>query len=52
MNKLLLILINKVGKAVRDTIKKIGGTMQEDLPTPKKSIKELEKEELLKIGKK
>ena len=39
----------EVGKAVRDTIKKLGGTMPEDLPTPKKSIKELEKEELLKI---
>lgn len=34
----------KVGKAIRDTIKKLGGTMPEDLPTPKKSIKELEKE--------
>lgn len=31
----------KVGKAVRDTIEKLGGTMPEDLPTPKKSIKEL-----------
>lgn len=35
----------RVGKAVRDTIKELGGTMPEDLPTPKKSIKELEKEE-------
>ena len=35
----------KVGKAIRDTIKKLGGTMPEDLPTPKKSIKELEKEQ-------
>ena len=34
----------KVGKAIRETIKKLGGTMPEDLPTPKKSIKELEKE--------
>ena len=40
----------KVGKAVRDTIKKIGGTMPENLPTPKKSIKELEKEEIRKIN--
>ena len=40
----------KVGKAVRDTIKKIGGTMPENLPTPKKSIKELEKEEMRKIN--
>ena len=35
----------KVGKAIRDTIKKLGGTMPEDLPTPKKSIKDLEKEQ-------
>ena len=35
---------NKVGKAVRETIKKLGGTMPENLPTPEKSIKELEKE--------
>lgn len=34
----------KVGKAVRDTIKKLGGTMPEELPTPEKSLKELEKE--------
>ena len=39
----------KVGKAVRDTIKKLGGTMPEDLPTPEKSIKQIEKEELNKI---
>ena len=38
-----------VGQAVRETIKKIGGTMPEKLPTPEKSIKELEKEELNKI---
>ncbi len=35
---------NRVGKAVRNTIKKLGGTMPENLPTPKKGIKELEKE--------
>ena len=34
----------KVGKEVRNTIKRIGGTMPEDLPTPNKSLKELEKE--------
>ena len=34
-----------VGKAIRDTIKKIGGTMPENLPTPNKSIKQIEKEE-------
>ena len=33
-----------VGKSIRETIKKIGGTMPEDLTTPKKSLKELEKE--------
>lgn len=39
----------KVGKAIRKTIKELGNTMPEELPTPKKSIKELEKEELKKI---
>jgi DNA-damage-inducible protein D len=33
-----------VGVEVRNTIKKIGGTMPEDLPTPKKSLKQLNKE--------
>ncbi len=32
----------QVGKAVRETIKELGGTMPEELPTPEKSIKELE----------
>ena len=35
----------EVGKVVRNTIKELGGTMPEDLPTPTKIIKELEKEE-------
>ena len=35
---------NLVGKEVRNTIKRLGGTMPEDLLTPKKSLKELEKE--------
>ena len=34
-----------VGKEVRETIKRLGGTMPEDLPTPEKSIKQLEREE-------
>ena len=34
----------RVGKAVRDTIRELGGTMPEELPTPNKSLKELEKE--------
>lgn len=38
-----------VGNAIRETIKSLGGTMPEDLPTPEKSIKELEREELKKI---
>lgn len=32
----------QVGKAVRQTIEDLGGTMPEDLPAPDKSIKELE----------
>ena len=39
----------KVGKKVRETIKELGGTMPEDLPTPDKSLKELEKESNKKI---
>jgi len=34
-----------VGRKVRDTIKEIGGTMPEDLPTPEKSIKQIERAE-------
>ena len=37
----------KVGKEIRNTIKKLGGTMPENLPTPKKSLKELEKNKKL-----
>lgn len=33
-----------VGNEVRQTIKRLGGTMPEDLPTPEKSIKKIEKE--------
>ena len=33
----------EVGKEVRNSIKRLGGTMPEDLPTPEKSLKELEK---------
>lgn len=38
-----------VGQAIRNTIIKVGGTTPEKLPTPEKSIKEIEKEELKKI---
>ncbi len=33
----------EVGKKVRETIEELGGTMPEELPTPKKSIKEIDK---------
>lgn len=35
----------EVGKKVRETIKDLGGTMPEDLPTPDKSIKQIEREQ-------
>ena len=35
---------NLVGKEVRKTIKRLGGTMPEELPTPTKSLKEIEKD--------
>ena len=38
-----------VGKAIRNTICDLGGTMPEELPTPDASIEELEQEELKKI---
>jgi len=38
-----------VGQEVRDTIKKLGGTMPEDLPTPEKSISQVEREQLKKL---
>ena len=47
----------EVGKEIRNTIEKLGGTMPENLPTPEKSLKELEKEnkecfnEIIKIEK-
>lgn len=34
-----------VGKEVRNTIERLGGTMPEDLPTPTKSIKQIEREQ-------
>ena len=42
---------HNVGKAVRQTIKKIGGTMPEDLPTPSKSAKQIEKERIKRLNK-
>lgn len=37
-----------VGRTVRKTIKELGGTMPEDLPTPDKSIKQIEQEQAKK----
>lgn len=34
---------NKIGKIIRRAIKETGGTMPEDLTTPNKSLKEIEK---------
>ncbi len=34
----------RIGKIVRKAIKEAGGTMPENLPTPEKSLKELERE--------
>ena len=34
----------EVGKEVRESIKRLGGTMAENLPTPDRSLKDLEKE--------
>lgn len=39
----------EVGAKVRDTIKELGGTMPEDLPTPPVSIKKLENEQKKKL---
>ena len=39
----------EVGKKVRQTIAELGGTMPEDLPTPEKSIQQLEREQKKKL---
>lgn len=41
-----------VGREVRKAIEKIGGTMPEDLPTPEKSIQQIEKEQMARLKKK
>lgn len=35
----------EVGKKVRQTIKELGGTMPEDMPTPEKSVQQIEREQ-------
>lgn len=42
----------EVESKIRKTIKELGGTMPEDLPTPKKSLKQLEKENKKSLKKK
>jgi DNA-damage-inducible protein D len=37
------VIHHNVGKKVRQTIKELGGAMPEDLPTPDKSIKQIER---------
>ena len=39
----------EVGKEVRNSIKRLGGTMPENLPTPKISLKELEKDKRIQL---
>lgn len=39
----------EVGRKVRQTIAELGGTMPEDLPTPEKSIKQIESERKKRI---
>ena len=41
----------EVGKKVRETIEELGSTMPEDLPTPDKSIQEIEREKAKKLKK-
>ena len=41
-----------VGREVRSAIEKIGGTMPEDLPTPEKSIQQIEKEQMARLREK
>ena len=42
----------EVGRKVRKAIKDIGGTMPEDLPTPEKSIAQIEKEQMARLKEK
>ena len=42
----------EVGRKVRETIKELGGTMPEDLPTPEKSIKTIEREQAKRLDSK
>jgi DNA-damage-inducible protein D len=41
-----------VGRKVRQTIKDLGGTMPENLPTPEKSITQVEREQITELKQK
>ena len=43
---------HSVGREVRAAIERVGGTMPEDLPTPEKSIAQIEKERLAELKRK
>ncbi len=43
---------HQVGREVRKTIKRLGGTMPEDLPTPKDSIQQLQQKEQKRLQQK
>jgi DNA-damage-inducible protein D len=40
---------NRVGQEVRETIKRVGGVLPENQPTPQKSIEEVQREQLKKL---
>ena len=40
---------NRIGQEVRQTIKRVGGVLPEDQPTPDKNIEEIQKEQLKKL---
>lgn len=44
-----IVLHNQVGQEVRETIKRVGGTLPEEQPTPQKSIDEVTKEQLKRL---
>lgn len=43
------VVHHAVGREVRATIERVGGTMPEDLPTPDKNIAQIEKEHIAKL---
>lgn len=51
-NEVAIEVHNKVGQEVRAAIKRVGGVLPENQPTPEKSIDEIAKEQLTKLKKK